>query len=98
VDAARLIRGHRAGEISDSVEAAVRSGALHPGDRLPPVRVLADQLGVSPTTVASAYRGQFVLGIFQGFALVLFLRRVVRVIVCVLTVEFAAACGVYNDP
>jgi DNA-binding transcriptional MocR family regulator len=63
VDAARLIRGHRAGEISDSVEAAVRSGALHPGDRLPPVRVLADQLGVSPTTVASAYRGLRLRGI-----------------------------------
>ena len=55
--------GHRAAEISDSVEAAVRSGALGPGDLLPPVRRLADRLGVSPTTIASAYRGLRLRGV-----------------------------------
>ncbi len=49
------VQGGTAKEISASVEAGVRSGQLAPGERLPPVRELADQLGVSPTTVAAAY-------------------------------------------
>jgi DNA-binding transcriptional MocR family regulator len=47
--------GRTAKEISASVEAGVRSGQLAPGDHLPPVRELAGQLGISPTTVAAAY-------------------------------------------
>ncbi len=34
----------------------IRSGGLLPGDRLPTVRALADQVGLSPNTVAKAYR------------------------------------------
>jgi DNA-binding transcriptional MocR family regulator len=49
------LRGRTAKEISASVEAAVRSGQLTPGDQLPPVRELAGHMGVSPTTVAAAY-------------------------------------------
>jgi DNA-binding transcriptional MocR family regulator len=48
-------QGRTAREISASVEAGVRGGQLSGGDQLPPVRELAAQLGVSPTTVAAAY-------------------------------------------
>ena len=49
------VSGGTAKEISASVEAGIRDGQLTPGDRLPAVRELADQLGLSPTTVAAAY-------------------------------------------
>ena len=59
-------QGGTAREISASVEAGVRSGQLTPGDRLPPVRELAGQLGVSPTTVAAAYSDLRRRGITAG--------------------------------
>lgn len=34
----------------------VSAGAMKSGDRLPPVRVLATELGINPNTVAKAYR------------------------------------------
>jgi DNA-binding transcriptional MocR family regulator len=48
------VQGTSTREIVASVEAAAASGELAPGDRLPSVRSLAADLGVSPTTVASA--------------------------------------------
>ncbi len=51
-----VIAGGRATDIADSVEEAVRLGALRPGDELPTVRGLAAELGISPSTVAGAYR------------------------------------------
>ncbi|MBL3670420.1 aminotransferase class I/II-fold pyridoxal phosphate-dependent enzyme [Streptomyces sp. M2CJ-2] len=50
------ISGRRAAEISASIERAVGEGDLKPGELLPPMRELAEQLGVNPNTVASAYR------------------------------------------
>jgi len=50
------ITGQGATEIAESIEAGVREGGMRPGDQLPPVRVLARQLMVSPATVGAAYR------------------------------------------
>lgn len=49
------ITGGNAEGISASVERGVREGGLPPGAPLPPVRRLASELGVAPTTVAAAY-------------------------------------------
>jgi len=50
------LTGATASAIASGVEAAVRTGALAAGDPLPPVRLAAADLGISPATVAAAYR------------------------------------------
>lgn len=50
------IEGSHASEIAAGVERGVGSGALAPGQLLPPLRELANRLGVNPNTVAAAYR------------------------------------------
>src|SRR6516162_879856 len=43
-------------QIVNQVKYLVASGRLAPGEELPPIRVLAEQLIVNPNTVARAYR------------------------------------------
>ncbi|MGW4944334.1 aminotransferase class I/II-fold pyridoxal phosphate-dependent enzyme [Actinoplanes sp. NPDC004185] len=50
------VTGSSAASISASIEAGVRLGDWAWGDRLPPIRVLADSLHVSPATVSKAYQ------------------------------------------
>jgi DNA-binding transcriptional MocR family regulator len=60
------LSGATADEIAASVEAAVRSERLRPGETLPTVRALASELAVSPTTVAASYRELTRRGIVMG--------------------------------
>lgn len=50
------ISGRSASEIADSLRALLERGTLRPGDALPPVRVLAESLGVNRNTAVAAYR------------------------------------------
>jgi DNA-binding transcriptional MocR family regulator len=50
------LAGAGASGIAAGVEAAVTAGVLNPGEALPPVRELAELLGVNANTVAAAYR------------------------------------------
>ncbi|MGW1077367.1 aminotransferase class I/II-fold pyridoxal phosphate-dependent enzyme [Streptomyces sp. NPDC002537] len=50
------ITGTNAKGIAGSIERGVADGALPRDSALPPVRALADRLGVSPGTVAAAYK------------------------------------------
>ncbi len=59
-------QGRNASEISRDVESAVREGRVAPGVTLPPVRALAAELGLSPVTVAAAYRELREKGIARG--------------------------------
>src|SRR6516165_8526500 len=43
-------------QIVNQIKYLVASGRLTPGEELPPIRVLAEQLLVNPNTVARAYR------------------------------------------
>ncbi|MBP3956085.1 GntR family transcriptional regulator [Gemmata sp. G18] len=52
-------------QIVNQVKYLVASGRLVPGEELPAIRVLADQLTVNPNTVARAYRELEVAGIVE---------------------------------
>lgn len=59
-------QGRNASEISHDVENALREGRVAPGVPLPPVRELAAELGLSPVTIAAAYRALREKGIARG--------------------------------
>ena len=50
-------------QIVQQVKYLVASGRLAPGEELPPIRVLAEQLLINPNTVARAYRELELAGI-----------------------------------
>ncbi|WP_157215539.1 aminotransferase-like domain-containing protein [Flavisphingomonas formosensis] len=52
--------------IAEAIEQAVRTGALRPGERLPPQRDLAAQLDVDLTTVTRAYGMARDAGLIEG--------------------------------
>ncbi|MBU1081029.1 MAG: PLP-dependent aminotransferase family protein [Spirochaetes bacterium] len=43
-------------QAADAVRAGIVGGEFRPGDRLPSVRKLSDELGVNPATIVAAYR------------------------------------------
>src|SRR5215208_3974665 len=60
------IAGRTASGIAASAERAVTEGRLAPGALLPPVRALAQALGVSAATAGAAYRTLRVRGLAAG--------------------------------
>jgi DNA-binding transcriptional MocR family regulator len=62
----RKFSGRTAGDLARSIENAVHSGALVPGEALPPIRQLASATRLSPVTVAAAYRRLRARGIVVG--------------------------------
>lgn len=58
--------GPKYAAIADAIAAAVRSGELRPGERLPPQRALATTLGVDLTTVTRAYGLAARAGLIEG--------------------------------
>lgn len=63
---AAVVSGSSASEIAVSVETAIRRGTVAPGQRLPTVRALALELGMSPATVNAAYRTLRERGLIAG--------------------------------
>jgi len=52
-------------QLREDVRRRVAAGTLAPGTRLPPVRKLAEELGLAPNTVAKAYRELEHLGVIE---------------------------------
>lgn len=52
-------------QIVDQIKAAAASGMLRPGEALPPIRLLAEELCVNRNTVAKAYSELESLGVIE---------------------------------
>lgn len=50
-------------QIENQIRFAIAAGQLKPGDQLPSVRELSEQVNVNPNTVAKAYRDLEVMGL-----------------------------------
>src|SRR5713101_5554577 len=53
-------------QIADQITRAAEQEALKPGEKLPPIRRLAEMLGVSPITVTQAYQALARAGVAGG--------------------------------
>ena len=53
-------------QLTRQLKHAISTGALKPGDQLPTVRELAEQLVINPNTVARSYRELFADGLVEG--------------------------------
>ncbi len=53
-------------QIVQQITSLVAAGRLAPGEELPPIRVLAEQLVVNPNTVARAYRELAAVGVLTN--------------------------------
>ena len=62
----RKFVGRTAKDVAHSIEEAIHTGALSPGEALPPIRQLAASLHLSPVTVAAAYRRLHSRGMVVG--------------------------------
>jgi GntR family transcriptional regulator len=55
-------------QVVDQVKSAAASGALQPGEPLPPIRALAEQLRINRNTVAKAYTELESQGVIETLA------------------------------
>ncbi len=68
-------------QLMEQVKHAIETGALRPGEQLPGIRPLAEELVINPNTVAKAYREMEIRGIVdtqQGTGTFVAVRRADR--------------------
>ena len=60
-------RQHLYLEIAESIRLRIASGEIGPGDRLPPVRKMAQRWNCTPGTISRAYSTLAQDGLIEGF-------------------------------